>query len=171
MSEITAGPPGLTELGKRIEMLRIERGLSKQHLARHAGTSRQQLWRVMTGKSELTPTLRLRIADALDIAAPELSMTPARAKPGVAGTAHAAPQQITPPRLAEKQVTADQSLTDYVASPDALTRTLTTMPAGAHGWRIKRAYLDALEDAALASGHTLDAQFFDLRRRVLAGEL
>ena len=54
----TDGAAELTSLGKRLEILRIERGLSKQKLARHAGTSRQQLWRVMTGKSELTNSLR-----------------------------------------------------------------------------------------------------------------
>ena len=63
-----SGFPELTNLGKRIEMLRIERGLSKQYLARYAGTSRQQLWRVMTGKSELTGALRSRLADALNVA-------------------------------------------------------------------------------------------------------
>src|ERR671932_939234 len=57
----------LTAMGKQIEMLRIQRGLSKQHLARYAGTSRQQLWRVMTGKSELTSSLRHRLAEVLHI--------------------------------------------------------------------------------------------------------
>ena len=56
-NSLPAGAPELTELGKRIEKLRIDRGLSKQHLARHAGTSRQQLWRVMTGKSESLPMI------------------------------------------------------------------------------------------------------------------
>ena len=156
MAEITTGAPGLTELGKRIEMLRIERGLSKQHLARHAGTSRQQLWRVMTGKSELTPTLRMRIADALDVTAPDLgvTMTPTRSATtgALSGPTHSA-------------------LGEYLANPESVSRTLSTMPAGEDGWRVKRAYLDALEDAALASGHTLDSRFFDLRRRVLAREL
>src|SRR3954469_22363340 len=69
------GVPEFTELGKRIEMLRIERGLSKQHLARHAGTSRQQLWRVMTGKSELTLPLRTRLAEAVAVATFELDNT------------------------------------------------------------------------------------------------
>ena len=59
--------PELTSLGKRLEILRIERGISKQRLARHAGTSRQQLWRVMTGKSELTSSLRDRLAGALSV--------------------------------------------------------------------------------------------------------
>src|SRR5476649_448967 len=57
----------LTVLGKRLEILRIERGVSKQRLARHAGTSRQQLWRVMTGKSALTGVLRDRLAAALAV--------------------------------------------------------------------------------------------------------
>lgn len=156
MPEITSGAPGLTELGKRIEMLRIQRGLSKQHLARHAGTSRQQIWRVMTGKSELTPTLRLRIAQALGVPAPELSMS-------------AAPARST--TTASLVPVAPRALGDYLANADAVVRTLATMPSGEHGWRVKRAYLDALEDAALASGHTLDSRFFDLRRRVLAREL
>src|SRR5690349_22562921 len=61
------GFPELTPLGKQIEVLRIGRGLSKQHLARYAGTSRQQLWRVMSGKSELTSALRARLAEALRV--------------------------------------------------------------------------------------------------------
>src|SRR3954469_25687866 len=66
-SLVAAGTPELTQLGKRLEILRIERGVSKQRLPRHAGTSRQQLWRVMTGKSELTSSLRERLATALAV--------------------------------------------------------------------------------------------------------
>src|SRR5829696_10398746 len=66
-SALPEGAPELTSLGKRLEILRIERGISKQHLARYAGTSRQQLWRVMTGKSELTSSLRDRLAGALSV--------------------------------------------------------------------------------------------------------
>src|SRR6476646_10410003 len=66
-SLLSAGAAELTALGKRLEILRIERGVSKQRLARHAGTSRQQLWRVMTGKSELTTSLRERLASALAV--------------------------------------------------------------------------------------------------------
>src|SRR5512132_2375607 len=68
-STLPEGAPELTALGKRLEILRIERGVSKQRLARHAGTSRQQLWRVMTGKSELTSSLRDRLAAALAVEA------------------------------------------------------------------------------------------------------
>ena len=66
-SSLPEGAPELTSLGKRLEILRIERGISKQHLARYAGTSRQQLWRVMTGKSELTSSLKERLAGALSV--------------------------------------------------------------------------------------------------------
>src|SRR4249919_1823710 len=66
-SALSEGVPELTTLGKRLEILRIERGISKQHLARYAGTSRQQLWRVMTGKSELTSSLKERLAGALSV--------------------------------------------------------------------------------------------------------
>jgi hypothetical protein len=50
-STLPEGAPELTVLGKRLEILRIERGISKQHLALHAGTSLQQHWRVKTGKT------------------------------------------------------------------------------------------------------------------------
>src|SRR6185295_613789 len=66
-STLPEGVPELTTLGKRLEILRIERGISKQHLALYAGTSRQQLWRVMTGKSKLTSSLKARLAGALSV--------------------------------------------------------------------------------------------------------
>ena len=153
---VTPGVPGFTELGKRIEMLRIERGLSKQHLARRVGTSRQQLWRVMTGKSELTPALRTRLAEVLNVTGLELEGgdVPTRST-ATAGVAKA----------------AGSTLADYLSNTSSVTHTLATMPTGDQGRLVKRAYLDALEDAALASGQPLDSHFFDLRRRVLAGEL
>src|SRR5690349_25025928 len=61
-----AGAPELTPLGKRIELLRLERRMSKRVLAQRAGTSRQQLWRVMTGKSELTSSLCARLSEVLE---------------------------------------------------------------------------------------------------------
>ena len=148
-----AGFPELTSLGKRIEMLRIERGLSKQFLARHAGTSRQQLWRVMTGKSELTGSLKTRLAEALQVAPLDFELT-----------GPAASTSIRTP-------TSDSDVMKYIADPDAIIRTLTTMPSGVEGRVLKRRFLDAVEDTALASGCSLDAGFFELRRRVLAGEL
>jgi transcriptional regulator with XRE-family HTH domain len=151
-----SGFPELTDLGKRIEMLRIERGLSKQFLARFAGTSRQQLWRVMTGKSELTGALRSRLADALSVSPLEFDMNGSR--PTVSGPGY---------------VSAGASLQfpSYLSDPAAIAHTLSTMPTGDTGRALKRRLLDALEDMALGAGVALDARFFDLRRRVLSGDL
>jgi len=90
------GFPELTPLGKQIEVLRIGRGMSKQHLAHFAGTSRQQLWRVMRGKSELTDALRQRLAEVLRVDGSELSPDSAPTRPGSAGSTHAgaAPRAI-----------------------------------------------------------------------------
>lgn len=155
--------PELTALGKRIEMLRIDRGISKQHLARYAGTSRQQLWRVMTGKSELTGSLRERLAEALRVEPPSLHERPH----AVAEAVPAAPVAVAP----HPQGGADAELALYLANADAIAATLRTMPGGSSGRRLKRAYLDALEDAALEHGLALDARVFDLRRAVVLGEL
>jgi transcriptional regulator with XRE-family HTH domain len=150
----SARPPELTELGKRIEMLRIDRGISKQHLARFAETSRQQLWRVMTGKSELTVALRSRIAEALDIQPAELD-----------GRWPTTRSTVVLP------VAAARDFAGYLASSSAIAETLATLPSGAAGRTLKRRVLDTLEDLALADGRRLDTAFFELRRRVLAGEL
>jgi transcriptional regulator with XRE-family HTH domain len=147
------GVPEFTELGKRIEMLRIERGISKQHLAKYAGTSRQQLWRVMTGKCELSGSLKHRLLDALQAD----SISPSRVS---------AP--FTP--IASRP-TPISSFPEYAASPDNIIRTLSTLPTGARGRALKRRLLDAIEDVALDAGVPLGAEFFDLRRRVVTGDL
>ncbi len=155
---LPAGAPEFTELGKRIEKLRIDRGLSKQHLARHAGTSRQQLWRVMTGKSELTGGLGSRLAEVLGVSALSAS----------AGA-------FVDGKPAATVSTTNQPVTDlfaaYLRDASAVARTLATIPFGADGRRVKRRLLDALEDEAIARGVDLDPAFFEMRRRVLAGEL
>jgi transcriptional regulator with XRE-family HTH domain len=148
------GVPELTELGKRIEMLRIDRGISKQHLARFAGTSRQQLWRVMTGKSELTIALRARIADVLKVQPAELDGQ----WPATRSTTTLA-------------ATTSRGFAQYIGSSAAIAETLSTLPAGDAGRLLKRRLLDTLEDLALAEGRPLDSAFFELRRRVLAGQL
>jgi transcriptional regulator with XRE-family HTH domain len=156
---LPAGAPELTELGKRIEKLRIDRGLSKQHLARHAGTSRQQLWRVMTGKSELSGGLGARIAQVLGTAV--LSGPLAAEVDG-----HASATATTTNGSSADLFAA------YLADAAAVAETLSTIPPGTEdGRRVKRRLLDALEDEAIARGLHLDPAFFDLRRRVLAGEL
>lgn len=149
-----SGFPELTELGKQIEVLRIERGLSKQALARMAGTSRQQLWRVMTGKSELTAALKIRLSDALRVQSLAATQPLTRS---TTTSALAAPESL--------------ALERYLGDATAIERTLATMPAGDAGRALKRRFLDLLEDCAIRDGHALDSAFFDLRRRVFAGEL
>lgn len=160
------GFPELTPLGKQIEVLRIGRGLSKQHLARYAGTSRQQLWRVMTGKSELTGPLRLRLAEALRVSESLLSGEPAAtASTSLTGTLSATLQPVdsSPP--------TSLSTDDYLSQPETIEHTLRTMPNGDDARELKRAFLNALEELALKNGVLLPPAFFDLRRRVFAGEL
>jgi transcriptional regulator with XRE-family HTH domain len=158
----SAGFPEFTALGKQLEMLRIGRGISKQHLARFAGTSRQQLWRVMTGKSDLTDTLRHRLAQALGVDLSRLGTEPPTSTTnGGSAVAHL--------RLAA--VDLDLPLESYLATAEHVERTLRTLPNGDPGRELKRALLNAIEDQALRREITLPTAFFDLRRRVLAGDL
>lgn len=157
------GAPELTSLGKRLEILRIERGLSKQFLARHAGTSRQQLWRVMTGKSELTSSLKERLAGALSV---DPSMLSAAAR---ATTSHTF--GLTPSVTSALVSSAVPTIVDYLADASLLTATLRTLPGGDSGRRLKRALLNALEDLAVEAAQPLPAEYSEIRRRVLAGEL
>jgi transcriptional regulator with XRE-family HTH domain len=179
LEQSPAGAPELTELGKRIEMLRIERGLSKQHLARAVGASRQQLWRVMTGKSELTSSLRQRIADALSVDPTVLALTPLApawtsglALPG----AVALGSDIPPPTrslatFSSLRAAPAGSFSDFLADHARIEAALRALPGGDDGRRLKRALLNAIEDLAIERGLVLDAGFFDLRRRVLHQEL
>ena len=155
--------PELTPLGKQIEVLRIGRGLSKQLLARFAGTSRQQLWRVMTGKSELTDALRQRLAHALQVETAALA-SDARDAVATSVVRHAAPSRSMPQAIGI-------SLEVYLGTPEFAERTLRTLPNGEEGRELKRALLTALEDLAIQRRVQLPTEFFELRRRVLAEEL
>ena len=172
-----AGVPELTPLGKRIELARMERRMSKRVLAQRAGTSRQQLWRVMTGKSELTSSLCARLADVLELDsrwlrdAPRVPTGPS-SDFGSNGSRH-----VENGRLAEHDALQlavapafCETLDEYVASPAGLERTLDTLPASEDGRRLKRALLNAIEDAAEARALKLPSSFFDLRRRIVNGE-
>ena len=155
------GAPELTALGKRLEILRIERGVSKQRLARHAGTSRQQLWRVMTGKSELTTSLRERLASALSVAPADLVATTSSG-----GNTVSSSFALTP-----AITVTSATVTEYLADPSHLSATLRTLPSGDGGRRLKRALLNAVEDLAVEAGRPLPLDYSEIRRRVLAGEL
>ena len=162
VNDIDAADNGaeLTALGKRLEILRIERGVSKQGLARHAGTSRQQLWRVMTGKSELTSSLRDRLATALSVESTTLVTTQTHASPTATTLALSPSMSSTP-----------LSVTEYLMDPQHLAVTLRTLPAGDGGRRLKRALLNALEDLSVEAGRSLPIDYSEIHRRVLAGEI
>jgi hypothetical protein len=160
------GFPELTALGKRLEILRIERGISKQRLARHAGTSRQQLWRVMTGKSELTSSLRERLAGALSVEPGFLSSSHPISTTHTFSLASVSPQAAVPTPGGEAPTVAL-----YLTEPAHLVATLRTLPSGDAGRRLKRALLNALEDLSVEGGLALPADYSEIRRRVLSGEL
>ena len=142
----SAGIPELSPLGKRIELRRLERRMSKRTLAQRAGTSRQQLWRVMTGKSELTSSLCARLAEVLEIDGRALRDETAETP---------APVHIC------------ETLEDYIAGPNGLERTFETFPITNDGRRLKRVLLDAIEDIAMARSLKLPQAIFDLRRAVV----
>ena len=133
--------PELTPLGKRIEMLRIERGLSKQQLARLAGTSRQQLWRVVSGKSDLTTSLCARLAEALDTDPRFL---------------RAADERFGNMRLYTEVGLDDPSLRPallhFFATRDASVAALGALPEAPVGPLLAGAMMRALEAAARAAG-------------------
>jgi transcriptional regulator with XRE-family HTH domain len=155
-SILPEGAPELTILGKRLEILRIERGISRQHLARHAGTSRQQLWRVMTGKSELTSSLRERLAFALSVDTHTLY------NGGHPDDAHGGSPAVP---------TVAPTLNEYLTNPPLLAATLRTLPSGDGGRRLKRSLLNTLEDLAVEGGHMLPLEYSEIRRQVISGEL
>jgi len=166
-SALPEGAPELTLLGKRLEILRIERGISKQHLARHAGTSRQQLWRVMTGKSELTSSLKERLAGALSVDPSMLSSASASGPSQTFGLTTV----VTSTLSGSSSSGAAPTISDYLGDSAHLTATLRSLPEGDAGRRLKRALLNALEDLAVDAASPLPSDFPEIRRRVLAGEL
>jgi transcriptional regulator with XRE-family HTH domain len=145
------GVPELTALGKRIELLRIERGLAKQHLARYAGTSRQQLWRVMTGKSDLTVALAHRLADALQVDTRALRDDAA--------------SSATRERPARPSASATRTFAELVADAAALERVLEALPACAAGRRLRLLLLDAVLQLAAERHIALPPHVAALRER------
>ena len=158
-----SGFPELTQLGKRHEILRIERALSKQQLARLAGTSRQQLWRVMTGKSDLTVGIRQRLADTLRVDTSALA--------GSDTVWTVATRTLSDTQPSTLALDAEVPVEEFVADAARIERAVRSLPCGDAGRELKRALLNALEDQAVRYRLTLDAFFFDVRRRVLSGEL
>jgi transcriptional regulator with XRE-family HTH domain len=177
----SAGVPELTRLGKRIELLRLERRMSKRILAQRAGTSRQQLWRVMTGKSELTSSLCARLSEVLEtdsrllrdvtLEAADLpgsfGASGASRRADVTNTRAAAPVPGSPDSADQDNDRLCRTLVDYVTGPNGLERTFETFPLTSDGRRLKRVLLDAIEDIAIARSFKLPQSVFDMRRAVV----
>jgi len=177
---VANGVPELTPLGKRIEMLRLERRMSKRVLAQRAGTSRQQLWRVMTGKSELTSSLCARLSEVLetdsrllrdvsrgyfDGDAPIVERTLLRDARASAPDSATGGTDGRASRGSREEFC--ETLEDYVSSPAGLERTFGTLPNTSDGRRLKRVLLDTIEDIAIARSLKLPQEIFDLRRAVV----
>jgi transcriptional regulator with XRE-family HTH domain len=174
--ELTAaGVPELTPLGKRIEHLRLERRMSKRILAHRAGTSRQQLWRVMTGKSELTSSLCARLSEVLEVdsrwlrEAGAMTHSAFRGEDGVrtGSRAGSAPSLDATPVPMNAEARLCQTLEEYISGPSGLERTFETLPITDDGRRLKRVLLDAIEDIAIDRSIRLPQAIFDLRRAVV----
>ncbi len=166
----SAGPnPELTPLGKRLELLRIERGLSKQTLAANAKTSRQQLWRVMTGKSELTTPLCQRLADALGIDVRflrdcetllhELGFYDADRAAAAAGAGGAQPAPLA-------RVAPERGFAAYLADPREPARTLATLPNDADGRELKIQLFEAVSRLASRARIDLPTSWSEARARL-----
>ena len=171
------GVPELTALGKRIELLRIERRMSKGVLAQRAGTSRQQLWRVMTGKSDLTSSLGARLAEVLEVDSRSLRDIGLQDASAAIPAPHGRSRRFAElgvdfalTRGDEPDGESARTLEEYVNIPGGIERTFDTIPSTDEGRRLKRALLDAVEEIALARSVKLPAAFFELRRRVVNGE-
>lgn len=176
-SEQVLGTPELAPIGKRIEMLRIERGLSKQQLAKGAGISRQQLWRVLAGKSDLTSSLRERLAFVLRTEISVLQPDPdgEAARPLATWFGRSAAAELSNEAAASATTTlantAPATFAEFVSSPTYVQVLLAALPGCESGLALKRAVLDSIEDVAMARGIALPDAFFALRRAVITREL
>ena len=66
---------------------------------------------------------------------------------------------------------AAPTIAEYLVDSSRLTATLRTLPEGDAGRRLKRSLLNAVEDLAVDTASPLPADFPEIRRRVIAGEL
>ena len=121
----------------------------------------------MTGKSELTSSLKDRLAVALSVDPSMLSS----AAPLPASKTFGLAAAVTSTLAGSAGRGAAPTIAEYLGDSAHLTGTLRTLPEGDAGRRLKRALLNALEDLAVDTASPLPVDFPDIRRRVLAGEL
>jgi plasmid maintenance system antidote protein VapI len=156
-------------------MLRLERGISKLSLARSTGASRQQLWRVMTGRSALTRSLAGQLGVVLGVTPDELMAMPTdsavaprllRRTRRSAASPTAAPAAVGG-SLADAIVAppaavgvagfwpvwkAAVTTPAFLADPAAIGRALDELPSDRAGKRVRRALLAALRREAAELG-------------------
>jgi hypothetical protein len=120
----------------------------------------------MTGKSELTSSLRERLAGALSVEPGFLSSSQTLSATqtfSLASASHAAAALTSSGEA--------PTIALYLTEPAHLAATLRTLPSGDAGRRLKRALLNALEDLSVEGGFTLPVDYSEIRRQVLSGEL
>ena len=165
-----AGIPELSVMGRRIELRRLERRLTKRQLAQRAGISRQQLWRVMTGKADVTVALGARLAQVLEVDSRWLDASTAVESSSM-GSATVSWLTRSDERTPLGSTSAPPTTwATFLADAAALERAVAALPSDAYGRRLKRALLNAVEDVASDAGTPLPEHFFDLRRRVVNAE-
>ena len=133
-------------------------GLQRQGVAKRIGISRVQLWRALHEAVELSHEQLAQLETVLDVPQGALGSTP---------TGQWEPE---PPGEGE-EAPSETELGEFVSNMDRIVRTLRTMPSGPVGKPIKIAVLNATEQAAAETGAMLPREYYDIRRRVLAGEL
>lgn len=148
----------LTPAGTIVERLRGERELTQEELARAIGVTRQHYSRVIKGQADLKLREWRQLADTLGVdLGTILQDTGGQWEPDPAGEGEEAPSET--------------ELGEFVSNMDRIVRTLRTLPGGALGKPIKVAVLNAAEQSAAETGATLPLEYYDIRRKVLAGEL
>jgi hypothetical protein len=122
----------------------------------------------MTGKSELTSSLKERLAGALSVDPAALSAASAAVPTQTFSLTAAVGTSLG---NAASGGLGIPTINEYLSDPARLTATLRTLPEGDAGRRLKRALLNAVEDLAVEASQPLPVDFSEIRRRVLAGEL
>lgn len=150
---------GLTPFGQLVEELREHRGASKQWLAEQVGVSRSTWYRILTGAADITRDQMKALAGALHVPMARL----------LEATTAGQWEPETRPR--EEEVPSESELADFMSNTDRIVRSLRELPGGPVGKPIKIALLNSIASTAREKGDTLPRDFYDIMRRVDAGEL
>lgn len=157
---------GLTELGQRIEDLRRAAGLNTQGLARKAAMSRQHLWRISTGRTDVETGDVVRIARALGVAPSELlpDLGAGQWEPETDRDAAAAGSGDEP-------TPAGRELEAFMSNMERIVHLLSNSSGGDITQAVKIGLLNGIEQVARETGNKLPPEYGEIRRRVINGEL